>query len=116
MTSGAIQHGVPTNVFLDCFLSTSNEAVTPKSPNRTVPSSSIKTFPALISRCMCPFLWRYSSPISTCLKIVATVVSSNPSGCAILIISRQLPPLNNGVIMYNFDPDTNDAKTRKTLG
>mmetsp|Transcript_9949 Transcript_9949/g.36387 ORF Transcript_9949/g.36387 Transcript_9949/m.36387 type:complete len:204 (-) Transcript_9949:615-1226(-) len=50
MTSGAIQHGVPTNVWRDLLLSPKFTAVTPKSASITLPLSSTKMFPALTSR------------------------------------------------------------------
>lgn len=53
MTSGAIQHGVPTKVCLtfclDMSLSVANHADTPKSAICTVPSSPSSIFPAFIS-------------------------------------------------------------------
>ena len=53
ITSGAIQQGVPTNVWrtfsLDASLPVANQADTPKSAICTVPSSPSKIFPALMS-------------------------------------------------------------------
>uniref|UniRef100_A0A2P2MQN1 Uncharacterized protein n=1 Tax=Rhizophora mucronata TaxID=61149 RepID=A0A2P2MQN1_RHIMU len=57
ITSGAIQHGVPTKVFLErCRSPVSNmQADTPKSANLTTPLESTKIFPALTSLWMCPW-------------------------------------------------------------
>lgn len=53
MTSGAIQHGVPTNVWRDfCRLKSppvASQDETPKSAICTVPSSPRRMFPALMS-------------------------------------------------------------------
>ncbi|EOY13379.1 Uncharacterized protein TCM_031939 [Theobroma cacao] len=49
MTSGAIQQGVPTKVFLDSCLSPESnmQSETPKSASLTVPLLSSSIFPAL---------------------------------------------------------------------
>ena len=52
ITSGAIQHGDPTNVYR--FYPALTCADTPKSLRKILPSLSIKTFPALISLCIYP--------------------------------------------------------------
>jgi hypothetical protein len=56
ITSGAIQHGVPTNVLCGFAPEPQDAAETPKSPIFTAPLLSIKMFPALMSRWMFPFL------------------------------------------------------------
>mmetsp|Transcript_30947 Transcript_30947/g.68539 ORF Transcript_30947/g.68539 Transcript_30947/m.68539 type:complete len:258 (+) Transcript_30947:2600-3373(+) len=61
ITSGAIQHGVPTKVILVALSwpqdpLRSKEAATPKSPSLTDPSLSTKMLPALISLWMPPCL------------------------------------------------------------
>ncbi len=53
MTSGAIQHGEPTKVFL--FWPFLREAETPKSLRYTLPSISSKILPALMSLWIYPF-------------------------------------------------------------
>ena len=67
-TSGAIQKGVPTKVFLLLVVLVSWPA-TPKSASFTSPMSDSSTFAALISRCNFRSWCRYSRPFITSLGV-----------------------------------------------
>lgn len=118
MTSGAIQQGVPTKVFLDlCRSPESNkQADTPKSPSLTAPRESMRTLPALTSRWMWPWWWRYSKPFNTSLSTVAITTSSNPSGCAAFNMWRHEPPDMNGITTHRLWSLTNEQCDFSTLG
>mmetsp|Transcript_11071 Transcript_11071/g.51287 ORF Transcript_11071/g.51287 Transcript_11071/m.51287 type:complete len:361 (+) Transcript_11071:682-1764(+) len=58
ITSGAIQHGVPTKVAWGLAPEPQDAAETPKSPILTDPLSSMRMLPALTSRWMLPLRWK----------------------------------------------------------
>uniref|UniRef100_A0A182J0G7 Uncharacterized protein n=1 Tax=Anopheles atroparvus TaxID=41427 RepID=A0A182J0G7_ANOAO len=111
ITSGAIQHGVPTNVWRtfcrDRSPPVASHALTPKSAICTVPSSPSRMLPALMSRWIWPLLWKYSSPFSTSFSTVAMVDSSNTPCRQLtvrircLMMSSRLPPSSSRKISHS---------------
>lgn len=96
ITSGAIQHGDPTNVCLLCPTLTC--ALTPKSLKNMFPSRSINILPAFMSLWIWPYVWKYSSPSRVCFKIVAIKASSLiPSLAFNLITSLRDPAPRRGI-------------------
>ena len=96
ITSGAIQHGDPTKVYLLCPTLTC--ALTPKSLKNMFPWRSINMLPALISLWIWPYVWKYSSPSRVCFKIVAIKASSLiPSLAFSLITSLSDPAPSRGI-------------------
>jgi hypothetical protein len=99
MTSGAIQQGDPTNVYLLC--PTLTWALTPKSLKKIFPSRSIKMFPALISLWIYPYVWKYSRPSNVYLRMVAIKASSLiPSFALIFNTSYRDPAPNSGMTSH----------------
>ena len=87
ITSGAIQHGVPTNVWRtlsrDKSLPVASHAETPKSAIITVPSSPSKMFPALISlhQYITSNMRSHISITVTTAVLLNMLYTSNVTGC-----------------------------------
>lgn len=99
MTSGAIQQGEPTKVFL--FYPFFKEALTPKSEMKIFPFISRRILPALTSLWIYPFLCRYYKLRRVSFSIVAMIASSLiPEGKIACRTSAQEPPPSKGITIH----------------
>jgi len=108
ITSGAIQQGDPTKVFL--FWPFFNEADTPKSLMKTLPSISRRMLPAFMSLWIYLFSWKYCSPFKVSFKIVAMIASSlTPYGKFSFNMSLHEPALSKGITSQRSVPSMNET-------
>ena len=117
ITSGAIQCGVPTNVFARSFAPSCNCVATPKSASFTSPRLVNKMFPHLMSLCILPFSCKYCNPLNAPKQTYATTSSLNPLFTTLdtknaFKMSRTLPPPQNSMTIQTCEQFevTNDLK------